>query len=271
MDPSGAVAVAVQILRLLPLLQLPVLDGSHSPFFILHAQEATKVPKEYLVLGSMVVSAIFLVFFIGLGGLTAMIGFGYPAFKSFQAIETKSKGDDTQWLVYWVIFAFFSIVETFVGAYAIYFRASAAHLLACYHARSPALSLAIFPSITHTPYRLPLVLDSLLLRLQTRLLALGHAAANPGRHVSLRQFPQGLFEKERIAHRRGHGGRQEKRGQHCVGDCRSDERYCGIGGGRWIGSQERQLENETDGRRAANGWISLGKHFTSMADGWMEM
>jgi len=114
MDPSGAVAVAVQILRLLPLLQLPVLDGSHSPFFILHAQEATKVPKEYLVLGSMVVSAIFLVFFIGLGGLTAMIGFGYPAFKSFQAIETKSKGDDTQWLVYWVIFAFFSIVETFV-------------------------------------------------------------------------------------------------------------------------------------------------------------
>ena len=46
-----------------------------------------------------------------------MIGFGYPAFKSFQAIETKSKGDDTQWLVYWVIFAFFSIVETFVGAW----------------------------------------------------------------------------------------------------------------------------------------------------------
>jgi receptor expression-enhancing protein 5/6 len=30
------------------------------------------------------------------------------------AIETKNKGDDTQWLVYWVIFAFFSIIEVFV-------------------------------------------------------------------------------------------------------------------------------------------------------------
>ena len=61
-------------------------------------------------------SSVFLVLFIGLGGLTALAGFAYPAFKSFQAIETKSKGDDTQWLVYWVIFSLFSIVETFVGA-----------------------------------------------------------------------------------------------------------------------------------------------------------
>ena len=53
---------------------------------------------------------------IGLSGLTSIAGFAYPAFKSFQAIETKNKGDDTQWLVYWVIFALFSIVETFVGA-----------------------------------------------------------------------------------------------------------------------------------------------------------
>jgi receptor expression-enhancing protein 5/6 len=51
---------------------------------------------------------------VGIGSLTSIIGFVYPAFKSFLAIETKSKGDDTQWLVYWVIFAFFSIAETFV-------------------------------------------------------------------------------------------------------------------------------------------------------------
>jgi len=79
-------------------------------------QNKTKVPKEYLVLGTILLSAIFLVLSVGLGGLTALAGFGYPAFKSFQAIETKNKGDDTQWLVYWVIFALFSIVETFVGA-----------------------------------------------------------------------------------------------------------------------------------------------------------
>ena len=42
------------------------------------------------------------------------MGFLYPAYKSFQSIEAKNKNDDTQWLVYWVIFAFFSIVETFI-------------------------------------------------------------------------------------------------------------------------------------------------------------
>lgn len=51
---------------------------------------------------------------MGVGSLSSLVGFGYPAFKSFQAIETKHKGDDTQWLVYWVIFAFFSIMETFI-------------------------------------------------------------------------------------------------------------------------------------------------------------
>ena len=79
-------------------------------------QEKTKVPKEYIVVGGSVVVAILMVLCIGLSGLTSIAGFAYPAFKSFQAIETKNKGDDTQWLVYWVIFALFSIVETFVGA-----------------------------------------------------------------------------------------------------------------------------------------------------------
>ena len=58
--------------------------------------------------------ALLVVLAVGVGSLTSIVGFAYPAFKSFQAIETKSKGDDTQWLVYWVIFAFFSIAETFV-------------------------------------------------------------------------------------------------------------------------------------------------------------
>ena len=52
-------------------------------------------------------------FGVGIAKLSSIVGFMYPAFKSFQAIETKNKGDDTQWLVYWVIFAFFSIVEVF--------------------------------------------------------------------------------------------------------------------------------------------------------------
>jgi receptor expression-enhancing protein 5/6 len=77
-------------------------------------QEKTNVPKEYLVVGATVLFALIVVLAVGVGSLTNIVGFVYPAFKSFMAIETKSKGDDTQWLVYWVIFAFFSIAETFV-------------------------------------------------------------------------------------------------------------------------------------------------------------
>ena len=45
--------------------------------------------------------------------MCSIVGFVYPAFKSFEAIEKKGR-DDTQWLIYWVVYAFFSIIETFV-------------------------------------------------------------------------------------------------------------------------------------------------------------
>jgi receptor expression-enhancing protein 5/6 len=52
---------------------------------------------------------------MGIASITSIIGFLYPAYKSFQTIELKTgKQDDTQWLVYWVIFAFFTIAETFI-------------------------------------------------------------------------------------------------------------------------------------------------------------
>ena len=42
------------------------------------------------------------------------MGFLYPAYASFKAIETKAKDDDTQWLTYWIVFALFNVFETFV-------------------------------------------------------------------------------------------------------------------------------------------------------------
>lgn len=51
----------------------------------------------------------------------------YPAYCSMKAIETKEKDDDTKWLTYWVVFAFFIIVETFsdfiVGWFPVYWLA----------------------------------------------------------------------------------------------------------------------------------------------------
>jgi len=42
-----------------------------------------------------------------------LVGFIYPAYASFKAIETTGKDDDTQWLIYWVVYATFCLVEVF--------------------------------------------------------------------------------------------------------------------------------------------------------------
>jgi receptor expression-enhancing protein 5/6 len=78
-----------------------------------HAQQATGIPKEYIALISSF-SLLSLVFFgIGAGSVCSIIGFLYPAYKSLLAIESKSRGDDTQWLIYWVVYCFFSMIEIF--------------------------------------------------------------------------------------------------------------------------------------------------------------
>eukprot|EP00542_Grammatophora_oceanica_P016637 CAMPEP_0194030982 /NCGR_PEP_ID=MMETSP0009_2-20130614/4280_1 /TAXON_ID=210454 /ORGANISM="Grammatophora oceanica, Strain CCMP 410" /LENGTH=186 /DNA_ID=CAMNT_0038671029 /DNA_START=95 /DNA_END=655 /DNA_ORIENTATION=- len=77
------------------------------------AEDTVKVPKEYLVLVSGVLFVALIFFGIGAGTLCSIVGFVYPAFKSFQAIESKNKGDDTQWLIYWVVYGFFSVIEIF--------------------------------------------------------------------------------------------------------------------------------------------------------------
>ena len=45
--------------------------------------------------------------------MCSIIGFVYPAFKSLQAIEGNVRGEDTQWLIYWVVYCFFSMIEVF--------------------------------------------------------------------------------------------------------------------------------------------------------------
>lgn len=54
-----------------------------------------------------------LYFTVGPGLLTNLFGFFFPAYASFKAIESVEKEDDTQWLMYWVVFSFFSLFETF--------------------------------------------------------------------------------------------------------------------------------------------------------------
>jgi len=84
--------------------------------FINNLEKQTNVPKAYAFLGLLGVY-FFLVFF-NIGGefLTNLAGFAIPGYYSMAALFTTTKTDDTQWLTYWVTFAFLTVFESAVSA-----------------------------------------------------------------------------------------------------------------------------------------------------------
>ncbi|KAJ3306429.1 ER membrane protein DP1/Yop1 [Kappamyces sp. JEL0829] len=76
-------------------------------------EQKTKVPKVYVASGITVVMAVLIFFNVWGDLLTNLLGFIYPAYASFKALETDNKIDDVQWLTYWVVFAFLNLIEFF--------------------------------------------------------------------------------------------------------------------------------------------------------------
>ncbi|XP_014206541.1 receptor expression-enhancing protein 6 [Copidosoma floridanum] len=91
------------------------------------AEKKSGLDRLYIFVASVLFLALYLVIGIGQQLVSNVIGFLYPAYCSMKAIETKEKDDDTKWLTYWVVFAFFTIVETFsdyiIGWFPVYWLA----------------------------------------------------------------------------------------------------------------------------------------------------
>ena len=79
----------------------------------IYFKDKLKVPKEYLVIAGGFLFVIVVFFGIGANTMCSFIGFIFPAYQTILAIENKNKGDDVQWLVYWILYSFFTVIETF--------------------------------------------------------------------------------------------------------------------------------------------------------------
>ncbi|KAH7723178.1 TB2/DP1 proteinHVA22 family protein [Aphelenchoides avenae] len=84
-------------------------------------EATTNVKRERLFYGFTGALAVYLV----IGALAQLvcnlIGFAYPAYASIRAVRTDAKDDHTQWLVYWVVFSAFSLIDFVTAHMLLYF------------------------------------------------------------------------------------------------------------------------------------------------------
>ena len=72
----------------------------------------TQVKPAYFGLGAIVIALLFAIVGYGSTLLFFLVGFLYPAYMSYKAIETKADvDDDKQWLTYWVVFSFIHVFD----------------------------------------------------------------------------------------------------------------------------------------------------------------
>ena len=86
----------------------PMLDN-----FLATMSSTAGVRKEYIALGVMAIPFLLLLFMGGAHFIVDLVAYLYPAYASVRAIESEGTDDDTQWLTYWVIYAFFNLIEHF--------------------------------------------------------------------------------------------------------------------------------------------------------------
>lgn len=77
-------------------------------------EDASGYPAAWFFVAACIMLTGVLTFIGGAKLLVDLVGFVYPAYMSFKSMDTNA-GDDTQWLTYWIVFSFVSIVETMLS------------------------------------------------------------------------------------------------------------------------------------------------------------
>ncbi|KAJ5042987.1 uncharacterized protein L3040_004376 [Drepanopeziza brunnea f. sp. 'multigermtubi'] len=96
---------------------ISLIDKELSKYEVLNnLEKQTSIPKTYAFLGAVATYFFFIFFNIGGQLLTNVAGFVIPGYYSLEALFSMGKSDDTQWLTYWVVFAFFTVFESLVNA-----------------------------------------------------------------------------------------------------------------------------------------------------------
>ena len=107
--------------RHLNFLRQTALDfpGGHNLVQVVESN--TKLAAEHLLCAIEALMVILIFCGIGASFIVNLVGFVFPAIMTISAIESeKKKDDDTQWLIYWVVFATFCMIDPLVEAIVIY-------------------------------------------------------------------------------------------------------------------------------------------------------
>ena len=76
----------------------------------------TGIKASYIGLAGLSLTVLFVLFGFATSWITFAVGFLYPAYKSFKALESNgSLEDDKQWLTYWVVFSFLHVFDRFLN------------------------------------------------------------------------------------------------------------------------------------------------------------
>ncbi|KAL7568454.1 hypothetical protein ACA910_012166 [Epithemia clementina (nom. ined.)] len=77
-------------------------------------EDKTGYPKSIFFIIGVLLFGTVLVLVGGTKLIVDLMGFVYPAYMSFKSMDSGSQ-DMTQWLTYWVVFSFLSILENLLG------------------------------------------------------------------------------------------------------------------------------------------------------------